>query len=226
LRIPLLDLLRRNPLPAIGDLMDAANTCAQQLPKLVAALEAGDHSLIADLARETSRLESLSDDKKNEVRDSLPSGWLMPVDRRDALRLVSEVDAIADCAEDVGVLLTLRALELPADMKTPLDELVEQVLSTVAAATEVVDQFDALQLAAFEGPVAAETLELVRELARREHLADKVQDQCAKTLFRSEDEMSPVAVFMWNKVLNKIGDVANHAENVGDQFRLFVAGAG
>jgi uncharacterized protein Yka (UPF0111/DUF47 family) len=31
-------------------------------------------------------------------------------------------------------------------------------------------------------------------------------------------------VFMWTKVLNKIGDMANHAENVGDQFRLFVAG--
>jgi uncharacterized protein Yka (UPF0111/DUF47 family) len=28
---------------------------------------------------------------------------------------------------------------------------------------------------------------------------------------------------MWTKLLNKIGDIANHAENVGDQFRLFVA---
>ena len=45
----------------------------------------------------------------------------------------------------------------------------------------------------------------------------------AKTLFRSEGELSPVAIFMWTKLLNKIGDIANHAENVGDQFRLFVA---
>ena len=43
-------------------------------------------------------------------------------------------------------------------------------------------------------------------------------------LFKEEDAMPPAAVFMWTKVLNKIGDMANHAENVGDQFRLFVAG--
>ncbi len=63
----------------------------------------------------------------------------------------------------------------------------------------------------------------IQTLAEREHAADKLQDQCAKALFRAESEMAPVALFMWTKVLNKIGDMANHAENVGDQFRLFVA---
>ncbi|MDH5491525.1 MAG: DUF47 family protein, partial [Myxococcales bacterium] len=61
-------------------------------------------------------------------------------------------------------------------------------------------------------------------VGRKEHEADKLQDQCAKLLFRAEDEMPPTAIFMWTKVLNKIGDMANHAENVGDQFRLFIAG--
>jgi uncharacterized protein Yka (UPF0111/DUF47 family) len=61
-------------------------------------------------------------------------------------------------------------------------------------------------------------------LNRAEHEADKIQDRCAKVLFKEEDKMAPAAVFMWTKVLNKIGDMANHAENVGDQFRLFVAG--
>ena len=43
-------------------------------------------------------------------------------------------------------------------------------------------------------------------------------------IFKAEKELSPVAVFMWMKLLNKLGDIANHAENVGDQYRLFIAG--
>ncbi len=58
---------------------------------------------------------------------------------------------------------------------------------------------------------------------RQEHEADKRQDQAAKLLFQQEELISPVAIFMWNKVLNKIGDMANHAENVGDRVRLFLA---
>ena len=76
----------------------------------------------------------------------------------------------------------------------------------------------------FAGPPAERVLEQSAILGRAEHEADKIQDQCAKVLFKEEADLPPVAVFMWTKVLNKIGDMANHAENVGDQFRLFVAG--
>ena len=82
---------------------------------------------------------------------------------------------------------------------------------------------DGRVLAGFAGSTAEAALAKADEIGQLEHKADKVQDRCAKTLFRSEGELSPVAIFMWTKLLNKIGDIANHAENVGDQFRLFVA---
>ena len=130
---------------------------------------------------------------------------------------------MADCAEDVGVLLTIRPLHVPEAMAPMLREFVEGVMHTVSAASELVAMVEPLVKSSFGGKPAAEALRRVDELGSREHHADKLQDQCAKALFRAEDEMHPVAVFMWTKVLNKIGDIANHAENVGDQFRLFVA---
>ncbi|MCB9600179.1 MAG: TIGR00153 family protein [Sandaracinus sp.] len=223
MRIPLANLLVKSPLPRVNEMMVTVKACAQKVPELVGYLLRGDQAGVERLAKETSILEGAADTVKNLARAEMPVRLFLPVDRRDVLRLISEIDAIADCAEDVGVLLTIRPLTVPPAMGPVLEEFVERVMHTVEAAEDLVAVMDRLVKSGFSGPAAEEALRLVDELGRREHEADKLQDQCAKALFRAEDTMPPVAVFMWTKVLNKIGDMANHAENVGDQFRLFVA---
>ncbi len=222
-RIPLANLLVKSPLPRIGEQMERVRACAAKVPLLIEHLSAQDQAGVERLAKETSILEAEADEIKDAVRNDMPIRLFLPVDRRDVLRLIQEIDAIADCAEDVGVLLTLRPLHVPENMRGILEEFVASVMDTVDAAEKLVGMVDPLVKSSFGGKTAEEALRLVEELGSCEHRADKVQDQCAKALFRAEDEMAPVAVFMWTKVLNKIGDMANHAENVGDQFRLFVA---
>jgi len=63
----------------------------------------------------------------------------------------------------------------------------------------------ALVESGFAGPPPEQVLQQAAILGRAEHEADKIQDQCAKVLFKEEDSMPPAAVFMWTKVLNKIG---------------------
>ena len=223
MRLPLARFFVKSPLPRIVDLMAAVRGCAVKIPEIVERLQAEDQAGVARLAKETSILEGAADDVKNAARTALPVGLLLPFDRRDALKLISEIDAIADCAEDVGVLLTLRPLVVPESMRERLDEFVRRVMATLDTTSELVGTLERLERSGFGGPAAEDALALVEELGRREHEADKLQDQCAKSLFAAEDTMSPVALFMWTKVLNKLGDMANHAENVGDQFRLLVA---
>lgn len=224
MRIPLANLLIRSPLPRVGDLMTAVVECTEQVPVLIDHLISGDQAQIGEVAKNISTLEGKADDAKNLVRSKMPSRLFMPVDRRDVLKLVSEIDAIADCAEDVGVLLTLRALEVPEELKPLLKSFVERVMNTVHESAKLVDMLDDLLESGFGGRPAEYAIAQAAIVGRAEHEADKIQDQCAKILFREEDSMPPAALFMWTKVLNKIGDVANHAENIGDQFRLFVAG--
>ncbi len=223
MRIPLANLLAKSPFPRIVEQMAAASACAEMVPALVTALLAGDEAGVVRLAKETSILEGAADEVKNRVRTEMPLRIFLPVDRRDVLRLVSVIDRIADSAEDVGVLLTLRHLEVPEGLAAPLGSFTEAVMDTVATASRLVEQLDGLVRASFGGDAAEDALGLVQRLGEREHAADKLQDQCAKVLFGAEDQLAPVALFMWTKVLNEIGDIANHAENVGDQFRLFVA---
>lgn len=224
MRIPLANLLVRSPLPRIGELMDEVVLCSEKVPEIVEALIAGDQPAVERLAKEASVAEGKADNAKNRVRAKMPVRLFLPVDRRDVLKLISEIDAIADCAEDVGVLLTIRPLEVPDDMKTLLGLFMERVMDAVKSAAELTNCIDDLIASGFGGRPAERVLRLVDEVSRKEHEADKLQDQCARALFKAEDTMKPTAVFMWTKVLNKMGDMANHAENVGDQFRLFIGG--
>lgn len=223
MRIPLVNLLVRSPLPRIEELMDRVVQCSEKVPELVTALMDGNQHEIVELAKQTSILEGKADEAKNEVRAHMPIRLFLPVDRRDVLKMLSEIDAIADCAEDVGVLLTLRKLDVSGDMRKLLPMFVERVLDTVRASAQLVHRLNPLLEASFGGREAENVRQLIQEVAKKEHEADKLQDQTAKALFQLEGQLPPVAIFMWTKVLNKIGDMANHAENVGDSFRLFIA---
>ena len=223
MRIPLANLLVRSPLPHVEALMDAVQECVAALPELVERLIAEDKAGIERIAKEISVLEGEADATKNELRTKMPVRIFLPVDRRDLLRLIREIDAVANSVEDVGVLLTLRPYEVPEELEPLLREFVDGVMVVVDRAADLVGMMDELLGAGFSGKAAELAMAKADEIGRLEHQADKVQDRCAKALFRSEDSMSPVSIFMWTKVLNKIGSIANHAENIGDQFRLFVA---
>ena len=223
MRFRLANLLVKSPLPGIIPLMDRVVACAGEVRPLVEKVIAGDQAGVLAQAKHVSQLEGLADQAKNEVRTQMPIRLLLPVDRRDVLKLLSAMDSIADSAEDVGVLLTFRKMEVPDEMKPLLGRYVDRVLETVDAAARLVAMLPLLLETAFRGKPVDEARAAIQEIAEKEHEADKVQDQLTKILFKLEGSLSPVSIFMWMKVLNEIGDMANHAENVGDQFRLFIA---
>ena len=203
--------------------MEAVNDCVASVPQLIDFLIAGDSAGLERVAREVSALEGKADQAKNALRTRMPVRLFLPVDRRDFLRLIREIDAVANSSEDVGVLLTLRAYEVPEELKPLLREFVSAVMDVVEHAAGLVGMMDQLMSSGFAGTAAEAAMAKADEIGRLEHEADKLQDRCARALFRAEGSIPPVSIFMWTKVLNKIGSIANHAENIGDQFRLFVA---
>ena len=98
--------------------MDEVIRTSDRVQALIDLLATGDQAGVERVAKEISAMEGKADDAKNAARSKMPVRLLMPVDRRDVLKLISEIDAIADCAEDVGVLLTIRPLTVPEDRRS------------------------------------------------------------------------------------------------------------
>jgi uncharacterized protein len=217
------NLFAKNPSTPLREHMKKTLECVEATRPLFDALYAGDKEGVKTAAKHISQLEHEADVIKHEIRSRLHSSVFLPVDRRDVLALLSGMDGIADQAEDIGVLLTLRWMELPPELKAPFEELRARVYKVVERAADVIDGFDSLVEAGFSGPDAETLMQVVDEVCQLEHDADKAQDFFGKQLFLHEDDMKPAALFMWVKIANKVGDMANAAERMVNQTRLMVA---
>ena len=216
-------LFAKSPFPLLKEMAGRVKVCADQVPILFDAFFEGDYERVREIADHISHLEHEVDVVKTKVRDNLPKTLFLPVDRRDLLDVLATLDAVADCAEDVGILFTLREMEPHPQLMEPLKTLVRRVMATVEKAVEVVEQLELLAEAGFTGPDAERVLSMIDELNRLEHQADIVQDSLARQLFAIEDEIKPGSLFIWNKIFNKVGDMANAAEKMGNRLRLFLS---
>ncbi len=216
-------LFAKSPFSPFLEMADKVDACTAQVPVLFDQFFEGNYEAVRQIAEQISHLEHEADVTKTKVRDALPRSLFLQVDRRDLLDVLSSMDAIADCAEDVAILFTLRTMEAHEELVPPLKSLVRRVMATVDKSLEIVREMEVVSEASFSGREALRVRAMIDELGRLEHEADIVQDDLAKRLFAIEDHIKPGSLLMWNKIFNKVGDMANHAEKVGNRLRLFFA---
>ncbi len=216
-------LFGESPFPYLHEMAKRVKECADEVPKLFDAFFDGDYDEVLAIAERISHLEHEVDVVKTRIRDSMPKTRFMPVDRRDLLEVLANLDAVADAAEDVGKLFTLREMEIHEELSEPLKSLVRRVQRTVDKAVEIVGGLEVLADVGFSGKEADRVMEMLDELNRLEHEADLVQDELARKLFSIEDDIKPGSLFIWNKIFNEVGDMANSAERMGNRLRLFLS---
>ena len=175
------------------------------------------------LYKQISKLEHKADLTKDEIRDTLPRSIFLPVDRGDMLRYLKEQDAIADAAEDVAVIVTMRHTPCPDALKPEVMHLVDQVIKTSELLLDAGLELQRLFESSFGGPEVAKVLDMVSEVNDQEWEADKVQGSLARALLEYEEELGAVSILLWMRIIEVLGQVANHAENTGDLLRMMLA---
>lgn len=217
-------LIAPSPFSPLVELQAKISEGIERVPLLVDAVIAGNQAEVLKYAKELSKIENEADVMKTRLRDSLPRSVFMQVSRPVLLDVLSLQDSVADAFEDLGVLFSMRTMECPPkEVCELLKELVDSVVQVCNRASEVVNELPNLSGASFSGPEAQRVLTLIDLVDREEHLSDKIQDKLAKAFFRHEDSFKPAAIFLWMKIFNKIGDLANFSEKLTHRIRLFMA---
>jgi uncharacterized protein len=212
-------LFAKNPFRSLKEHMKKTSQCVDLTGQIFEALFRSDKERVSLLAKEISKTEHECDILKQEIRGHLTQSVFLPVDRRDLLHVLSNMDSIADHAEDLGVLLTLRWMELPSELQPEFKELLKRSQKVVEESAHVIDALERLLETGFTGPDAEEIRLKIDEIDRLEHLADKAQDAFGKALFAKEDDLKPAELFMWIKIANSVGDLANSAERMVNHIR-------
>lgn len=197
----------------------------QLMRPLFEALLADDHERLAQIHEAICQKEHEADETKNQVRDHLPKSVFLPVNRGDILAYVKEQDGIADAVEDVAVILMMRNPKRIPEFESKLIELVEQVNGTAELLFQAAGELTNLLAASFSGPEVNKVLALVADVHGEEAKSDRLQAEFSRLVFAREADIDPISIFQWMRIVEVLGDVADHAENTGDVLRLMLIGA-
>ena len=216
-------LFGQSPFTALQNHMRVVVECAHDVPPLIEAVAAGDQNRVEELKDRIFEKEAEADSIKHQLRANLPKSLFMPVDRRDLLEVLTLQDTIANVAQDIAGLLYERKMSIPDFLREPLITLTIRCVDTVDLSSKVIEELDELLAIGFRGREVDRVDEMLVELNTVEDETDELGIALARALFEHEEELNPVSVMMWYRIIEWVGDLADYAEKVGDHLRLLIA---
>ncbi len=216
------DLFGHSPFQPLQEHMTKVTACVETLQELFEAFQNGDQEQVEMLADQVSKLEHVTDLTKNEIRNSLHKGLFFPVDRGNLLEILSIQDGIADKAEDIAVLFTLRKLDVLTELDADFRGFLEKNFDAVRGVERILAELDDLVRSSFGGAEAEIVKELVAEVAFMEHEADVIQRNLLKDLFRMEEKLGYASFHLWIRILGETGELSNLSENLADRVRMIL----
>lgn len=212
-----------SPITPIQQHMNLCEQSADILVPFLDAVLAGDWEAAEARAASIAGLENEADEIKKSIRLNLPRSLFLPVSRSDLLELLQVQDRIANGARDVAGLVIGRRMSFPAGIHEGLGSFLASSVAAVGLAREALDELSELITTGFSGQEVEFIEKILERLDHAEHESDVQQVEVRRQLFALEAGLNPVDVIFVYKIIDRIGDVADHAQAVGNRMMYFIA---
>ena len=202
------------------------NLCEQSADTLIPFLEsaiAGNWEAAEAQAVCIAKLENEADEIKKTIRMNLPRSLFLPMSRSDLLELLQVQDRIANASRDVAGLAIGRRMSFPDGIHEALRSLLASSVAAVNLARKALDELNDLIITGFSGQEVEFIEKILERLHEAEHDSDVKQVEVRRQLFALEAELNPVDVVFIYKVIDRIGDVADDAQTVGNRMMYLIA---
>ena len=216
------ELFGKSPFGSIVEHSKKVHECVELLWPLMEALVQEDYDQILTLHSRMARLEYEADLIKHEIRGFISQRSFLPVDRSDLLNFLEYQEKIADHAEDFAVILTLRKTVVNPELHDYFFEYLQQVFQASGLLLTAAVEFKNLAETAFGGAEARSILKLIEGLNQEEWKADKMSRKLSRKVFALEGREEILNILFYEKMIMKLGSIANEAENAGDYLRVMI----
>lgn len=196
--------------------------CVKLLRPLMEAMIKEDYEEVHRLQDQVSKLEYEADQIKHAIREQLPRRYFMPVEREDLDAFLHSQDAIADCVEDFAVVLIIRQTRIHPELANDFLAFVDQVFQVSDTLEEAAENLEMLAETSFGGAEADRVLGLISGLGEEEWKSDRMQRKLSQKMYDLEEELDPVTLLFYEKMLRTLSGVANAAENTGELLRTMI----
>lgn len=212
-------LFGRSPFSSLQVHMEKVADCIHKLGAVFSALEIGDYALLEELAEQVSTLEHGADLLKNDLRIHLPRSLFLPIPRADLLDILSLQDSIADRAEEIAILVTLRQLTMPEEIKIDLKDFFIHVTASFEGAHAIIRELTKLLETSFGGAEADKVRVMVEEVAHKERETELIKHKLRKTIFRSCDQMPAPEFTLWVKIFENAVAISSLSEKLSHRIQ-------
>ncbi len=216
------ELFGESPFSSLVKHARKVHECVELICPLMDAIIDEDYERIHQLQDRVSQLEYEADQVKNAIREHLPRRYFMPVEREDLDNFLHHIDSVADGVEDFAVVLFIRKTRIHPDLCEEFKEFAGQVLKLSSMLTAAAEDLENLVETSFGGAEAKSVLEKIASLGEEEWRCDRFQRRISIHIYDLEDELDPITIAFYEKMLRTLGEVANAAENTGEFLRTMI----
>ncbi len=221
MRIPLLSLFITSPFDGLQEHAEKVKECAWTFQQAIECHISEKCRTFEEFRQDIIRMESEADAIKRSIRGHLPKGTLMPVDKFQLFRYLREQDRVLDAVEDALDWLSYRSEPgIPKKLQKEFFILVDATIDPIEELSTMVSEARKY-FKNFSEKQRTLIKDIIRNLRRQEHEADKVEAMIKEKIFNMN--IDPVTIFHTVRLAEIIGSIADHAENAGDMMRAMIA---
>ncbi len=218
----ILSLFAKSPFEPLYEHHLRVQECVNLVKPLFNSLFEGNNEEFKRISTQIYKAENEADQIKNQIRNTVPKGVFLPVNREDLFRFLKIQDDMADCVEDITVLLTMKELVFTPEFVQEVMSFIDVVLTACHLADLANKNLRTLVNAAFKGQEIQEVLNLVDQVEKAEREGDKAGHALAHNLFTHEDVMKASDLILWFRILDLIGDLADYSAKTGEWLRTML----
>ena len=217
------ELFAKSPFEPMRHHMKSAMECVDLVRPMFEAVRDEKFEELIALSKQIFKKEHQADIIKDQIRQSIPRRFFLPVYRGDLLGLLKLQDDMADAAEDVAVLLTIKQLGLPPSMVDSTFQYISSVEKVCNKAQSVSDDLPRLFETDLGEREVKKILKRVADVEHSEWESDRVLYKLSQELFALEDQIKATDIFLWFRIFGELGTLADHAEKTGERLRRMLS---
>ncbi len=212
-----------SPIRPIEQHIRKVHQCAKQLYPFFEAVFKNNWEEAKNIQQHIVSYEKEADVIKRDLRLNLPTGLFLPVSRTDLLELLSAQDRIANKAEDIAGLIISRQMTIPQPLVPSFMPFLHCCLDASKQACNAINELDELLETGFRGSEVNIVEDMILKLDEIEHDSDDKLADLKHRIFELEKELSAIDIMFLYKLVQWIGDLADHAQIVGGRLQILIA---
>ena len=221
MRFSFFSLFFESPLIKLKNHADKVKECAWMFKRAVNCYVEQDCEEFDQLTEEVAKLESQADEVKRNLRNHLPRGIFMPMDKFVLLDCLREQDHVLDDVEEALYWLSFKPMAgIPEELVGDFLHLIDAVIPALEKLPEMSEQ----AIVYFKNSTEENRNKLksiVRDVYQAEKESDHLEHELKKNAFAVLED--PVEIYHIVRLVEIIGDICDHAQNASDRMRTMIA---